>query len=70
MFDSAPRTKAEALVSTAASFFKKRKGKKSKKRKEERKRDQKVFKSCLKQNLVPYQGRTHTFFQEKIQHLR
>ena len=59
MFDSAKCPKAEAfLVYTATTLAEKGGGEFS---------DQ--FQN-QKQDQVPYQGRTHTFFQANIQHLR
>ena len=61
MFDSSKCLKAEAfLVSTATTLAKK-------KRKRKKFSDQ--F-QIYQQDQVPYQGRTHTFFQAKIQHRR
>ena len=60
MFDSTKRPKAEALlVSTTATLAKRKKKKKFSDQFQNEKQDQ-----------VPYQGRTHTFFQANIQHLR
>lgn len=62
MFDSAKCPKAEAfLVYTATTLAEKRRGGGAK------------FSDQFqnqKQDQVPYQGRTHTFFQANIQHLR
>lgn len=62
MFDSTKRPKAEALLVSTTTTLAKREKKKKKKFSDQFQNE--------KQDQVPYQGRTHTFFQANIQHLR